>query len=375
MSDSKASMRVFENLLNYADVKINGSRPWDIQVHNTDLYVDALSRGSLGLGEGYLQGWWNTESLDQFFYYLLSARLDQKIKKNIILIAQVIKEKLFNLQSKKRAFQIGEHHYDLGNDLFEAMLDQRMVYTCAYWKDQDNLEAAQEAKLALTCKKLHLKPGMRILDIGCGWGSFAKYAAEHYDVEVVGVTVSKEQIALGNVFCKGLNVALRLQDYREINETFDRIVSLGMFEHVGNKNYDMYMRVADRCLKDQGLFLLHTIGSAETTLGTDPWISKYIFPNGKIPSMVEIAKAVEKKFIVEDWHNFGADYDKTLMAWHKNFIAHWDTLKGKYSETFRRMWEYYLLSCAGAFRARYVQLWQIVMSKGVVKGGVESFRY
>ena len=368
------SKRIIENILLIADIKINGSRPWDIQVHNPLLFDALLSDGSLALGESYMKKWWDVESLDQFFYHLLSARLDKKVKYNFKLWLQILRQKIFNLQSQKRAFQVAEQHYNIGNNLYKAMLDDRMVYTCAYWRNANNLNEAQEAKLKLSCEKLHLKPGMRILDIGCGWGSFAKYAAENYDVEVVGITVSEEQVTLGKKLCHGLNVDIRLQDYRDINEKFDRIVSLGMFEHVGKKNYDTYMAVVNRCLKDQGLFLLHTIGNAETRSGSDPWINKYIFPNGKIPSMVEIAKAIDGKFTVEDWHNFSADYDKALMAWYKNFIVSWNGLKADYNKTFERMWEYYLLSCAGSFRARNVQLWQIIVSKGIVTGGVKSFR-
>ncbi len=374
---SQQPKKMIENLLSIADVQINGSRPWDIQVHDSRLYGALLMHGSLGLGEAYMQSWWDAASLDQFFDHVLSARLDQKVKFNWDMLIQVIKHKIINSQSKKHAFEVGEQHYDLGNNLYEAMLDSRLVYTCGYWKNANNLEEAQKNKLALTCQKLQLKPGMKILDIGCGFGSFAKYAAENYDVSVVGITISKEQLSLGKKLCEGLNITLRLQDYRDLllqNEQFDRIVSLGMFEHVGTKNDATYMKVAHHCLKDQGLFLLHTIGNAEKTMGTDPWITKYIFPNSRIPTMVEIAKAVENKFIVEDWHNFGAYYDQTLMAWHQNFISHWDVLKSQYSNQFKRMWEYYLLSCAGAFRSRNVQLWQILMSKGIVKHVVETFR-
>lgn len=367
-------MCTLEALLAQADIQINGSRSWDMQINNPQFLKGLLSGGSLALGESYMQNFWDAEALDQFFYHLISAKLDEKIKFNLKLYFECLKQKIINLQSKKRAFQIAKKHYDLGNDLFQAMLDKRMVYTCGYWRDAKNLDDAQEAKLKLTCEKLQLKPGMCVLDIGCGWGSFVKYAAENYGVNVVGISVSAEQIKLGQSLCRGLPIELRLQDYRDVNEPFDRIVSLGMFEHVGKKNYNAYMQIVYRCLKNNGLFLLHTIGNAITLSGTDPWITKYIFPNSRIPSMCEIANAIEKKFIMEDWHNFGADYDNTLMAWHKNFIAHWDQLKNKYPARFKRMWEYYLLSCAGAFRARSVQLWQILMSKGMFVGGVRSQR-
>ena len=357
-----------------ADIQINGRRPWDIQVHNPAFYKKVLAEGSLGLGESYVDGWWNCQALDQFFCKLLENDIDKKQKKTVKAAVAYLHAKITNEQSKKRAFVVGEQHYDLGNDIFKAMLDKRMTYTCGYWKKAKTLDQAQEAKLDLVCKKLHLKPGQRILDIGCGYGSFMKFAAQKYKVSCVGVTVSKEQKELGEKLCKGLPIEFRLQDYRELHEPFDHIVSLGMFEHVGPKNYHVYMQVVHRCLKPDGLFLLHTIGSAEMKKNVDPWIDKYIFPNGFIPSEKHITGASEKLFILEDWHNFGADYDKTLMAWYANFRREWNTLRKHYDETFKRMWSYYLLSCAGAFRARKLQLWQIVFAKRGMLGGYQSVR-
>ena len=282
--------------------------------------------------------------------------------------------KAFNRQSKKRAFHIGEKHYDIGNKLYKNMLDRRMVYSCAYWKGVESLDEAQETKLDLVCRKLALEKGMKILDIGCGWGSFAKYAAEKYKTEVVGITVSKEQAELGKILCKGFPVEIKLQDYREMKGKFDRIVSLGMIEHVGYKNYKTYMKVASRCLKNNGLFLLQTIGENKSRMLADPWINKYIFTNGMLPSIKQIGKSIEGLFVMEDWHNFSADYDKTLMAWFENFDKNWDKIKEDYDDKFYRMWKYYLLSCAGAFRSRTNQLWQIVLSKKGVLGGYKSIR-
>ncbi len=249
-----------------------------------------------------------------------------------------------------------------------------MTYTCAYWKDAATLDYAQENKLDLTCRKLALKPGMHVLDIGCGWGSFAKFAAENYGVKVTGITVSKEQVELGKKMCEGLPVDLRLMDYRELTQTFDHIVSLGMFEHVGYKNYRSYMKVVHSCLKDEGLFLLQTIGSNLSSTFTDPWINEYIFPDSLLPSISQIGKSIEGLFVMEDWHNFSADYDRTLMAWQNNFTSRWEELKDKYDSRFFRMWNYYLLSCAGAFRSRKNQLWQIAFSKNGIKGGYTSVR-
>ncbi len=365
---------IVENLLNSAGIQINGSNPWDIQVFNDKFYKRVLLQGELGLGESYMDGWWTSEQPDEMIHKILSAHLEKKIKINIPLFLIYIRSILFNMQSKTRSFIVGEKHYDTGNDLFINMLDKRMNYSCGYWKNASNLDEAQENKLELICRKLRLEPGMKVLDIGSGWGAFAKYAAENYGVQVVGYTVSKEQLSLANKMCEGLPVEFRLSDYREINEKFDRIVSIGMFEHVGYKNYRTFFKVCHNALKDDGLFLLHTIGSNVSTRSTDAWTHKYIFPNGMLPSISQIGKNIEKLFVMEDWHNFGADYDKTLMAWHANFKSNWDKIKSNYDDRFYRMWEYFLLSCAGAFRARKNQLWQIVLSKNGIPGGYFSFR-
>lgn len=370
-----ASARAFATeLLERADVIIGGNRPWDIRVHDERLFDRVIRYGTLGLGEAYMEGWWDANNLDAFIHRVLVAHVDRDVKINLASILTVAKAFLFNQQSGDDAFKVGEVHYDLGNDLYQAMLDTRMVYTCGYWKKAKDLDAAQEAKLDLVCKKIGLEKGARVLDIGCGWGSFAKYAAENYGASVVGITVSKEQAELARKLCAGLPIEIRIQDYRDVNEKFDHIVSLGMFEHVGVKNYRTYFDVANRCLNPDGLFLLHTIGYKASKLNSDPWIEKYIFPGGALPSIAQIGKAIEGLFIVEDVHNFGAYYDKTLMAWFKNFDVAWPSLKEKYGERFYRMWKYYLLTCAGVSRAREMQLWQIVLSQDGVPGGYKSVR-
>ncbi|WP_417686772.1 cyclopropane fatty acyl phospholipid synthase [Pseudidiomarina gelatinasegens] len=355
-------------LLAPADIQINGNRPWDMQVRETDFLNDVLARGNLALGEAYMAGDWDCDQLDVFFCRLLAHKVHEHIKPSRLLWHH-LKGRLFNLQSKKRAWQVGEHHYDLGNRLYRAMLDERMVYTCGYWEHAQDLNRAQQDKLELVCKKLQLKPGMKVLDIGCGWGSFMKYAAENYGVECVGVTVSKAQVELGEQLCQGLPIEFRLHDYRQLNESFDAVVSIGMFEHVGQRNYREYMNVAANCLNPDGLFLLHTIGRNRDVRGTDPWISKYIFPNGDLPSLAHIDTASRDLMCAEDIHNFGADYDPTLMAWYQNFERAWPELQQHYDERFFRMWRYYLMSCAGAFRARDLQVWQWVFSKNAYIGG------
>ena len=361
------------NLLADVDVNIGGDRAWDIQVHDDRFFQRILAQGSLGLGESYMEGWWDVATLDQFFNKLLSTDIERRVKTRVYLWA-ALQAKFFNLQNIRRAFHVGEQHYDMGNDLFECMLDKRLTYTCGYWKGATNLDQAQENKLDLVCRKIGLQENQRVLDIGCGWGSFIKFAAERYGAQAVGVTVSKEQADYARYDCAGLSVDVRLQDYRELNEKFDHIVSLGMFEHVGPKNYKTYMQVASRCLKNDGFFLLHTIGSNYTRHSPDPWFNKYIFPNGVIPSINDITMAFDNEFILEDYHSFGADYDKTLMAWFDNFENGWKHLGKKYGEQHYKIWKYYLLSCAGAFRARNLQLWQFVLSKQGVEGGYTPVR-
>jgi len=364
-----------EEILGFAGVQINGSNPWDIQSHNDEFYRRAITEGELGIGESYMDCWWDAEKVDELICKILRAQLDEKIQRKLSILLKLFIASLFNLQSKRRAFIIGEKHYDLGNDLFQNMLDKRLNYSCAYWKDTDSLDKAQENKLELICRKIYLKPGMRVLDIGCGWSAFGKYAAEKYNVEVVGITVSKEQVELGRTLCEGLPIEIRLIDYRDVDEKFDRIVSIGMFEHVGYKNYKTFFKVANKCLNEDGLFLLHTIGNIKSEKSLDLWTNKYIFPNGMLPSVAQIGKAIENLFVIEDWHNFGPDYDKTLMAWYNNFVKNWDKIKNKYSERFFRMWKYYLLSSAGSFRSRRRnQLWQIVLSKNGILGGYQSIR-
>ncbi len=366
---SRHRERFLQQLLDSAGVHLNGSQPFDLTVRSDAFYSKALPRGVTGILDAYVDGWWECERLDELTCRVLLTHADLPAAGRMFRFLTSTSARLLNLQSLRRAVQV-RRHYDLGNDLFEAMLDRRMVYSCAHWKDAANLDEAQEAKLDLAARKLRLRPGMRMLDIGCGWGSFAKFAAERYGVSAVGITLSKEQVALGQRLCAGLPVELRLKDYRELGgERFDAIVSIGMFEHVGYKNYSTFMGVVKSHLKPDGLFLLHTIGSNVSRISTEPWIDRNIFPAGMLPSVEQIAAAAEGLFVMEDWHNFGADYDRTLMAWFENFRSAWPRLCERYGDRFFRLWKCYLLTCAGAFRARDMQLWQIVFSpSGVPRG-------
>ncbi len=361
------------SLLADCGIEVGGDAPWDIHIHDEDFHARVIAQGSLGLGESYMDGQWDVPQLDEFLYRLLNARVDERTG-HLDDARLWIKAELRNLQRGRRAFEIGEHHYDLGNDLFRAMLGKRLVYSCGYWKSARSLDAAQEDKLDLICRKLGLRAGMRVLDIGCGWGEALKLAAERYGVSGVGVTVSREQAEFARELCRGLPIEIRVQDYRELDERFDRVFSIGMFEHVGVKNHRRYFEVVRRCLVDDGLTLLHSIGANTSTNHTDPWIAKYIFPNSMIPSATQITKGAEGGFVIEDWHGFGADYDRTLMAWIANFDSAWPRISDNYSDRFRRMWRYYLSASAATFRSRRDQLWQWVFSPNGVAGGYRSQR-
>lgn len=363
--------KLVKKRLEKAGIKINGNNPQDIRVYHDGFYDDIITRHSLGLGESYMRKWWDVDKLDDFIFCLLKSGVkDRSRVKKIIASAFSLRALFTNTGSKKRSSEIGEKHYDIGNDLYSLMLGKSMVYSCGFWKDAKDLNEAQEHKMELICKKLQLKSGMRVLDIGCGFGSLAKYMAQNYGVEVLGITVSEEQSRFAKETCAGLSsVDIRLMDYRDVVAkldilgTFDKIVSVGMFEHVGWKNYRTYMKEVYKLLRDDGIFLLHTIGCDRDRITTDPWINKHIFPGSIIPSEKRIISSARNLFVMQDWHNFGLDYDKTLMAWFDNFDKNWGKISKEYGDLFYRMWKFYLLSCAAAFRAEHVYLWQIVFTK------------
>ena len=366
---------MINSLCQKAGITINGSQPWDIQVRDDRFYKDLIQGGSLALGEMYMYRWWTVEKLDQFFEHVFSAGLQQSFKSSWALRRLQLLSKLFNRQSTRRAFTVAKQHYDIDNSLYEKMLDANMVYSCGYWQGSTDLDQAQLNKLDLICRKLNLKPGMKMLDIGCGWGSLIHYACTHYGVSALGITVSSEQAKLARYRCRNLPIKIKVMDFRELDkEQFDAIASVGMIEHVGYKNYSRFMNIVAERLKPEGLFLLHTIGSNESESHTDPWIEKYIFPNSMIPSLSQLTQASENVLFVEDLHSFGQDYDKTLMAWQQNFKNAWQSLKGKYDDVFYRMWNYYLLMSAAGFRTRYLRVWQLVMTGIEFKGSVKTIR-
>jgi cyclopropane-fatty-acyl-phospholipid synthase len=362
--------RYVSERLRAAGVGIDGRLASDLQVHDERFFTRALLDGSLGFGESYMDGWWDCADLRGLLDRVIGAGIDTHRTWREEVLA--LRTHLANWQDARHAYTVGERHYDLGNELFEAMLGPAMLYSCGYWPSAGTLEQAQDAKLDLVFRKLGLQAGMRVLDIGCGWGEALRRAAERHGVHGVGVTISAEQARLAADRCRGLPVEIRLADYRSLDEHFDRIWSIGMFEHVGVRNYATFLDVVRRCLGGEGLFLLHSIGSNVSTDHVDPWIEKYVFPNSMMPSAAQIARALEGRFVIEDWHNFGADYARTLAAWRANFDRAWPTLSGKYDDRFRRLWHFYLEASRANFECRRLQLWQLVLSPHGIHGGYRA---
>jgi len=361
--DPRRAQDVCRDLLASAGVTVGGDKPWDIQVHDDRTWSRVLRDGTLGAGEAYEEGWWDSPALDQFIDRVMRIRLGETLRENWTIVAHAVRARIMNLQSITRAFDNVHRHYDIGNDLYAAMLGGRLLYTCAYWPNAKTLDEAQDAKLDLVCRKIGLSPGMRVLDLGCGWGGFAAFAAERYKVSVTGLTVAQEQVKWAHDHYAHLPIDIRLEDYRTATGTYDAVVSIGLMEHVGWKNYRNYMELVDRLLAPGGVAFVHTIAGNTPRTHIDPWFDKYIFPNSVLPTLARLTAAMEDVFVVEDVHNIGEDYDLTLMAWWKNFDAAWPTLRAKYGDAFYRRWKYYLLVCAGAFRSRGQQLFQFVMTR------------
>jgi cyclopropane-fatty-acyl-phospholipid synthase len=350
---------VITGLLKKANISTTGDRPWDIQVHDRRFFHRVLTSGTLGFGESYMDGWWDCQALDDMCCRAIRAQLDRHFMFSLPNVWALLSAFLLNQQTRLRSRKVGRVHYDLSNDFFEAMLDPNMQYSCALFEEGDDLAAAQRRKLDWICERLRLHSGLRLLDIGCGRGGLARYAARHYGCQVVGVTISREQFCYAQNWCRGLDVDIQLRDYRNVTGRFDRVVSVGMIEHVGYKNYRTYMRTARRLLADDGVFLCQGICANRSHSHGDPWIKRYIFPNSILPSLARLARAAEASFAIDDVQNIGTNYDPTLLAWEENVRRAWSRFADRYGERFHRMWRFYLLSCAGAFRARDLPVFSV----------------
>lgn len=370
-------------ILDESDIEVNGPSPCDIQIHDTRFYNRLMSEGSLGLGESYMDGWWEVKDLEEFLYRILVWR-HKRFNSPMLRWARMwfdVKRFLFNLQTPLRSKEVIDVHYDLPPDLYQDMLGETMAYSCAYWKDANSLDQAQRNKLDLICRKLELQPSDRVLDLGCGFGSFSRFAAENYGCSIVAVTLSANQAAYAREFCKDFPVDIHVTDYRNVDQysdgrKFNKVASIAMFEAIGRKNFRSHMEIIDKVLPESGIWLLHTIG--DNICSSDPWLEKYIFPNGELPTVGQISKSVLGLFDMEDFHNFGLDYQRTLAEWEVNFRKRWEGIRERnvklYTERFFRMWIYYLNCCQAAFRSRNMLLWQLVMSKAYFSQGYQSVR-
>jgi cyclopropane-fatty-acyl-phospholipid synthase len=360
--------------LEASGIRLNPANPapWDILVRDEKQFANRVlspfKNGLTELGDMYVDGIWECEDIAGFFHRCLSSGLNARFYHSLPNVLQYWTGRLLNGQTKPRSARDISTHYSLG-PVFEVTLDSTMAYTCGYWKEGvTNLEEAQLAKYDLACRKLQLEPGMEILDTGCGWGGFLKFAAERYGVgRGLGISISQDQIDIAIRRCEGLPVSIIFKDYRDLAGTFDRVSSFGMLEHVGPKNYRTYCEKVHEVLKPGGLFLLHTFGNINPapTLRTPEveWVTNHIFPGLVNPSYGQIGAASDGLFTLLDVQEFGAYYDPTLMAWHENFVNGWPSIKHLYDERFYRKWRYYLLICAGAFRSGNFRLWQTVFGK------------
>lgn len=348
-------------------MQLNGPGPCDPQILDPRAVWKVLLHGSLGAGEAYMDGWWDVADLQGMMAYLMESGKSDKFSQ-LWHVHRVIRRSLMNLQSHARAHIVAKAHYDIHDGLYRRMLDSSMTYTCGYWPHAHTLEEAQRAKLDLVCRKLGLKPGDRVLDIGCGFGSFAFHAATYYGASVVGVSLSEGQSRVARERCAGLPIEIRIQDYRHVDDgPFDHIASIGMFEAVGSKNFKTFMRQVRKLLKPGGRCVLHTIGTDLPYPSQDAWYDKYIFPNGELPSFSSIEAASHALLRRLDFHEFDTmDYPRTLRIWYDNFVAAWPDIQKlhiRFDDRFFRMWEYYLLVVAAAFQVRRMLLWQFVFCR------------
>lgn len=356
------SKKLCLTILSEAGVPVNSPEPWSIHVKNERLWDRVVSQHELGLGESYVDGWWECQSVDQMLTKLLTVKAAARLTPSLSVVFSALKSNILNMQTKARAAENAKHHYNIGNNLYERMLDSEMAYSCGYWKEAKNLDQAQLSKFDLICRKLKLEKGMTLLDIGSGWGGFLRYAVKNYGVHATGISPADQQILLAKERSSGLNIDFYQMDYRDFTGRFDRVVSVGMMEHVGPKNFRDFFEKCDELLAPNGIMLHHLISGTRAQNKTDGFFNRYIFPGGVIPSPSQITKAAEGLFILEDVHNFGLDYDKTLMAWHKNINKRWEEIP-EYDMRFKRMWNYYLLASAAGFRSRGLNLNQYVFRK------------
>jgi cyclopropane-fatty-acyl-phospholipid synthase len=366
----KSEKETVETFLNECEIQIDGANQGDIIVKDDRFYSMCINYGELGFGESYMYGYWDSKNLYETLYNgIKNCHKVSYMNLNSIAFNRYFNNMFYNNQTIDKASADVQAHYNKGNDLYERMLDKtNMQYTCGFFQDTNDLETAQIQKLNIIAQKLNLKPGEKLLDIGCGWGNLINFMTTNYGVKGIGITISSEQLK----FCKekykdNKNAEFLLIDYRNIPDDmkFDKIVSVGMFEHVGKKNFEEYFDIVYKHLNDDGLALIHTMGQQSKMINAtahSEWIDKYIFPGGEIPDWEDLSKIISKRFFIHDWHNFGKYYARTFEAWYNNINKRWNEIPN-YNEEFRRMWNFYLVSFIVNFDLCRLLLFQILISK------------
>ena len=356
---------LLEPMLARAGVSIGGKESCDIQVADQRFYRVVLTQGSLGLGEAYLRGWWTCNDLEELSYRLIQSGL---YKASLLLPLPLVADLVhatFNQQSKEKSLRVAVQHYSLGNDIFLSFLGSYHNYSCGYYLETDDLDEAQRLKLEKGCRLLDLRPGDRVLDVGGGWGEFARYAATHHGCQVTSINIADEQIKFAKEYCKDASVEVRRCDYRDITGRFDKIMVMAMLTHVGYKNYRQFMEIMARCLEPGGMMLIESVGGHKSMKNCEPWINRYIFPGGVLPSLRQIDAAIAGLFSRKVLDEFGSSYVHTLRAWNRNFLQAWPAHQCRYDERVRLMFEYFFQTVAGAFRAGYLLHWHILLQKAV----------
>lgn len=346
-----------------------------LQVVDKSAWYDIITKQNLGIAESYMHGKVEID-LVPFFTTLLNGTAIGTRRKETSFVHVIdalnapmqLSARLFNQQTRERSTRVTKQHYDAGNDLYEVMLGPSMSYTCAYWRNANNLDEAQTAKFDLVRRKLELRPGMKVVDLGMGWGTAAAYMHQHGNVDVTGVSLSEEQVKWAQAHLVKPGLRFIFSDYRdhcddpEYAGAYDRVYSIGMLEHVGFHNHWSFFKCIKKLLKPDGLAVVHTIGEPDPVPVMDPFLDTYIFPGAVIPALSGLTSAFENDFILEDFQNFGHDYSKTLAAWHINAQKFFEKNPGAYSQEFQRMWNYYLKICEVLFDLRINQLWHFVLS-------------
>jgi cyclopropane-fatty-acyl-phospholipid synthase len=352
--------KAVERILSTVDVRIGGSRPFDMQVHSDLFYKRVLLEGSVGLGESYMDGLWDCADLEELVFRFVESGIERRFR---LLPGFVTMNALGHLVNRQPR-SLGERtsrHYNTDNDLFASFLGKYKNYSCAFYEEGDDLDTAQLKKMDLICDELCLRPGENVLDIGGGWGEIAKHMASR-GCRITSINIADEQMRAAREHCKGASVDVVKCDYRDVAGTFDKIAIIAMMSHVGHKNHRPLFETVHRHLAPDGLVFVDTVGSAVSLQNGNPWIDKYIFPGIVFPSIQQISRAVEGLFVIEAVRNFGASYVKTLRAWNANLRRAWPRLSHRHDERTRRMFEFFFLTVAGFFRARDFQNWYVVLS-------------